>query len=63
MELGTLNKLDKKQFLYELRDYLIPYQDNIGIEDKYSFGIEIEFVGSKHCDIEEIIKKGLLIIG
>lgn len=57
MELGTLNKLDKKQFLYELRDYLIPYQDNIGIEDKYSFGIEIEFVGSKHCDIEEIIKK------
>lgn len=52
MELSTLSELDQKQFLYELEDYIIAYRDKLNIEKKYSFGIEIEFVGCEHIEIE-----------
>ena len=47
MNLSNLNNLDKKQFLHELKNYLISYRDQIGVDEKYTFGVEIEFVGPR----------------
>lgn len=56
MNLSNLNNLDKKQFLHELKNYLISYRDQIGVDEKYTFGVEIEFVGPRHEDIRKIVK-------
>ena len=53
MNLSNLNNLDKKQFLHQLKKYLIFYRDQIGVDEKYTFGVEIEFVGPKHEDIKK----------
>lgn len=47
--ISDLSEIDRKQFLYELKDYLITYRYNLGVEKKQTFGVEIEFVG-KNCD-------------
>ena len=61
MNLSNLNNLDKKQFLHELKNYLISYRDQIGVDEKYTFGVEIEFVGPRHEDIRKIVKDQLMI--
>ena len=53
MNLSNLSYLDKKQFLHQLKKYLIFYRDQIGVDEKYTFGVEIEFVGPKHEDIKK----------
>lgn len=57
MKLTQLSKIDQKQFLEELKEYTISYQDTIGIDNKQTFGVEIEFVGPKHNDIEKLLTK------
>ncbi len=52
MLLTKLNELDQKQFLEELRNHVISYQSTIGIDSKYTFGIEIEFVKALHKKVE-----------
>lgn len=57
MNLSNLSYLDKKQFLHQLKKYLIFYRDQIGVDEKYTFGVEIEFVGPKHEDIKKIVEE------
>lgn len=57
MLLTELSELDQKQFLEELKDYLIPYRHTIDVDAKYTFGIEIEFVKAFHIDIKKCMTK------
>lgn len=53
MLLTELNEMDKKQYLHELKDYVISYRDNLNIRKKQTFGIEIEFMAKREDRIDE----------
>ncbi len=57
IELMDIDIYEKMRLILFLKDFKIPYRDNINLPHKMTFGVEIEYEGTSKDKFDEIIKE------